>query len=148
MSRPSGMKAWPAQNSIVSTTISRAPVGGPLAGSQSRGIPITVPPGSYLPHARILPVGSRCMCSGTMSQSTTGPHLPVVASVGSGERSTGAEVTVLVPAANWSTCAPVPLMPRSPNLATPDASVVAVVVPSSVPPPEATVASTCTPAMG
>ena len=147
-SRPSGMKACPEQNSIVSTGISMALVGGPLAGSQSRGIPITVPPGSNLPHASSLPLGRRCMCSGTMSQFTSGPHLPVVASAGSGERLTGAEVTLLVPAVNSSVCAPVPLMPRSPNFATPEASVVAVVVPSSVPPPEATLAVTSTPAAG
>ncbi len=39
-------------------------------------------------------------------------------------------------------------MPRSPNRATPAASVVAVVVPPSVPPPEAMLAVTSTPAAG
>ena len=39
-------------------------------------------------------------------------------------------------------------MPRSPNLAKPDALVVAVVVPSSVPPPDAMLAVTSTPAAG
>ena len=76
------------------------------------------------------------MCSGTMSQVTSGPQLPVVAWAGSAERLTGAEVTLLEPVVNWSVCAPVPAMPRSPNFALPPASEVAVAVPSSVPPPE------------
>jgi hypothetical protein len=77
-----------------------------------------------------------------MSQSTIGPQLPVAAAAGSGNRSTGEEVTVAMPDVNSITCSPVPLMPRSPKVAVPLASVVAVVVPSSVPPPEAIVAVT------
>ncbi len=60
----------------------------------------------------------------------------------------GAAVTVSASMANSRVWAPVPLMPRSPNLAKPDASVVSVVVPSSVPPPEAMRAVTTTPAAG
>ena len=55
------------------------------AGSQIRGIPM-VSATSVLPQAKIFPFGIRLMCSGTMSQSTTGPHLPDVASVGSGDK--------------------------------------------------------------
>ena len=56
------------------------------------------------------------MCSGTMSQLTTGPHLPVVASGGSGETETGEEVTLAAPAVNSRVWDPEPLIPRSPNL--------------------------------
>ena len=45
------------------------------------------------------------MCSGTMSQLTTGPHLPFVAWIDSGERSmVGAATTVSVGMANRSVC--------------------------------------------
>ena len=137
---------------MVSAGTSLALVGGlPLAGSQSRGIvamePIA-PPSSNLPQPITLPVGNRLMCSGTMSQLTTVPHFPVVASEGSAETSTGDEVTLLPPAVNCSVCDPVPLMPRSPNCATPEASDVAVKLPPSVPLPDAMLAVTSTPAAG
>ena len=132
---------------MVSTGTIGAPAGDPLAGFQSRGIPMP-PPTSNLPQPRSFPVGSRLRCRGTMSQPTTGPHLPVVASAGNAETLTGAAVTVSASMANSRVCAPVPLMPRSPNFAKPDASVVAVTVPSSVPPPEAMRAVTSAPAAG
>ncbi len=68
-------------------------------------VPIA-PPSSYLPQAMTLPVGSRLMCSGTMSQLTTGPHFPVVASGGSADTVTGDEVTLLAPAVNCRVCDP------------------------------------------
>ena len=87
-----------------------APAAAPLAGSHSRGIAAMVPmapPSSYLPQPRILPVGSRWMWSGTMAQGTSGPHLPVVASDGSAETLTGAEVTLLAAGGERrASCAP------------------------------------------
>jgi hypothetical protein len=88
------------------------------------------------------------MCNGTMSQLTSGPHSPIVAPPGSGSTVTGDEVTDAVPELNSSVCSPVPAMPRSAKVAVPLASVVAVVVPSRVPPPEAMVAVTSASATG
>jgi len=84
----------------------------------------------------MLPFGIRLISRGTMSHGTTVPHLPWLASSGNAETLTGEEVTLAVPAVNSMVWSPVPLMPRSANRAMPFASVVAVVFPSSVPPPE------------
>src|SRR4051794_30254346 len=105
-----------------------AVVGNPAAGSHSLGLAI-VPSSSCLPHARIFRVGSRVMWSGTMSQATGEPHLPVVASGGSGFRVTVLEVTPIEPVVNRIVWAPVPDTPRSVNWAEPLAWVVAVRVP-------------------
>ena len=149
--RPSAISVWPEQKSIVSACTSIALVGGPAAGSHRRGrvaiVPIT-PPSSYLPHPRAFPLGNRWMCSGTMSQATTGPHFPLVASDGSADRVTGVAVTLVKPILNSRVCAPAPSMPRSPNFAKSWASVVDVVVPSNVPPPPVRLAVTPTPGTG
>src|SRR5689334_13807307 len=129
-----------------------AVVGGPAAGSQIRGIPMlsAAEKGSWfrLPQAKILPFGNNVICSGTMSHCTTGPQAPVLASAGSGEMVIADEVTVADPAANWIVFEPGPRIPRSPKAASPFASVVALLVPSSVPPPDAICAVTWTPARG
>ena len=83
MKRPSAMNAWPAQKSIVSFRMVMAVVGGPRPGSQSRGFPMP-PSFSACPTQGFFRSGNRCMCKGTMSQSTGGSHLPTVASTGSG----------------------------------------------------------------
>ena len=72
------MRVWPAQNSISLTSIMGAAGRTALGGSQTRGMPM-VSATSRLPQAKIFPLGNRVICSGTMSQLTTGPHLPVVA---------------------------------------------------------------------
>jgi hypothetical protein len=88
------------------------------------------------------------MCSGTMSHCTTGPHDPLVACGNRGVTSIGEDLTDAVPAVNSSTCDPVPRIPRSANAAFPAASVMAVVEPSRVPPPEAVDTVTVTPGAG
>src|SRR5690349_3245989 len=143
-SRPSGINAWPEQNSIVSTLIICAVLGGPAAGSHSRGIAI-VPSSSNLPQASTFPVGNRLACSGTMAQSTLGSHLPVVASGGSALMLIEREVLETVPVVNRSVCAPGPAMPRSTKAAVPLVLVVAVTVPCRVPDPVAMLAVTTTP---
>src|SRR5689334_7128704 len=107
MIRPSAMPVCPEQNSIVSAGIIRAVVGGPAAGSHSRGTEPMVPEAwlfssSYLPQPMILPVGSKLMWSGTMSHGTTGPHWPVVAAGGSGATATGDATTVSEAVAKFS----------------------------------------------
>ena len=141
------MSVCPAQKSMSSTWISVALPGEELEGSQIRGIPI-VSATSVLPQAKIFPVGSSVMWSGTMSQETTGPHLPEVASRGNGDSVTGEEVTLAAPAMNSSVWSPVPSMPRSPNFATPLLLVVAVRFPCSVPLPDARLAVISTPPTG
>src|SRR5690349_1178986 len=144
--RPSARNVCPEQNSMVSAWMA---LNWPEAGSHRRGIEPWVPatpPSSYLPHPSTLPVGSRWMWRGTMGQGTSGPHLPVVASEGNAVTFTGAAVTLALPVPKASVVLPAPLMPRSPNLARPCASVVAVAVPSRVPGPADTLAVTTTPA--
>src|SRR3954462_9246918 len=100
MRRPSGRRVRPAQKSMSLTPLtSGAVVGGPAAGSHTCGRPI-VSAGSRLPQAKIFPEGSRLICSGTISQLTTGPHEPLDASVGSGAIEIAVDVTVAAPAAN------------------------------------------------
>ena len=70
------MSVCPAQKSmsIARVNLWQRRSGDPLvAGSQIRGMPM-VSATSVLPQAKIFPLGRRLMCSGTMSQSTTGPH--------------------------------------------------------------------------
>ena len=57
-------------------------------------------------------------------------------------------MTLPAVAVNCRVWLPVPVIPRSPNRATPEASVVAVVLPSSVPLPDARLAVTSTPEAG
>src|SRR5919107_402113 len=140
---PSAVSVSPAQNSMSETTIGGNPTGGaPLDGSQIRGNPSVSPPMSLLPQAKILPLVISAMCKGTMSQLTTGPQAPVVASVGRADTATGDDVTVAGPAANSRVWEPAPRRPRSRKAATPLASDVAVAAPSSVAPADVTVTST------
>src|SRR3954469_4767045 len=113
---------------------SGAVVGGPAAGSHTCGLPIESA-GSRLPQAKIFPEGSRLMCSGTISQLTTGPHEPVDSSLDRGPIAIAVEVTVADPAANSMLFDPCPRIPRSPKAALPLAPVVAVVLPSRLPLP-------------
>ena len=122
-----------------------AELGDPVAGSQTRGVTIVVVPASHLPQARIFPVGSWLMCNGTMSQETGASHWPVVASTGRAFTVIVAEVMPAEPVLKRRVWAPVPAIPRSTNLATPLALVVAVSEPWRVPEPLATVAVTTTP---
>src|SRR5574338_1197477 len=122
-----------------------AVVGGPAAGSHSRGSAIRWVPASNLPHAMIRPVGRRVICSGTMSHDTGASHRPVLASGGRALIVVVADVAEAVPVVNRRVWGPVPAMPRSPNLARPVDEVVAVSVPCSVPPPLARAAVTTAP---
>src|SRR4051794_25693475 len=120
---------------MVSARTSMAVVGAPTVGSQSRGLAIMVVPDSYLPQARILPVGSRLMCSGTMLQGTGASHLPVDASVGRELSVTVEERALTLPVEYRSVWEPVPAIPRSTNLARPVDEVVAETLPCRLPEP-------------
>ena len=75
-----------------------ADVGGPAAGSHSRGFAMEVVPASYFPHASSLPVGSRLRWSGTISQDTGASHRPEVACADSALSVTVAESALAEPA--------------------------------------------------
>ncbi len=77
-----------------------------------------------------------------MAQSTFGSHFPDVASDGKVAMLMGDDVADAGSAVNLSVCEPAPLIPRSVNVATPLALVVAVSLPCSVPVPDPIVAVT------
>ena len=139
------MIVWPAQKSIVSAGTDTAVVGGPAAGFHRRGLAMCWVPASNFPHASTLPVGRSVIWSGTMFQDTGGSHLPVVASAGNAAMAIVEEVAVAAPVVNRRVEEPVPVSPRSVNVAEPFAFVVAVTAPWSTPGPVATVAVTTTP---